>query len=873
MSGEPVILRAADGVDRARLGGKAAALAELHDAGFVVPPWFVVPPTAARLETAPLARALDDALQELGHRGTFAVRSSAVDEDGAGHSFAGQFESYLGVRAADVVGRVRDVWRSAESRRVAAYRAEHGLAGPGGPPAVLVQAMIEPAFAGVAFSADPVTGSRSTALVSTVAGLGTVLVGGDVDAHEYAINRDGAILRHRAGRQERIEQVVDGRVQQAPIDGVTPPPDDLVRDVAALARRCARHFGRPQDIEWAWAGGTLYLLQSRPVTTLGRMPDPDGLRMLWDSSNIAESYGGVTSPLTFSFARTAYEGVYRRFCQLLRVPRRSMEANDFIFARMLGFIRGRVYYNLLNWYRLLAMLPGFRTNRAFMEQMMGVREALPEAVVAEIATVSGSSAVRDRLDFVRMVVGVVVSGFMLPRAQRRFARRLEAALAPPAVPLETMRIDELVRSYRDLESRLLHHWDAPIVNDFFAMLFFGVLRRLCERWVREPGLHNALVSGDRNVISAEPAKRVSAMAAAIRDDAVLVDALCEGPVDPAMAHLRAHPVAGPLLGAYLDRFADRCLEELKLESATLADDPAPLVRAIGHAARRAASQVAGSSPESAAAGAVPAPSPRDMAERTARAALRRRPVRRLLFAWVLRTARARVRDRENLRFERTRVFGRVRRIVVEMGRRLHGEGVLEAPADVFMLELDEICGFVDGTGTVRDLAALVRLRRAADASDRDGTPPADRFETSGAVWIGNRFAQVTPPPADDPGASGTDGHAASAAVLRHGLGCCPGIVRGPVRVIRDPRGVALHAGEILVAERTDPGWILLFPAASGLIVERGSLLSHSAIVARELGLPAVVSVPGVTQWLRDGDIVEFDGALGSVRLIDRTSSA
>lgn len=98
-----------------------------------------------------------------------------------------------------------------------------------------------------------------------------------------------------------------------------------------------------------------------------------------------------------------------------------------------------------------------------------------------------------------------------------------------------------------------------------------------------------------------------------------------------------------------------------------------------------------------------------------------------------------------------------------------------------------------------------------------------------------------------------------------GIGCCPGVVRGRVRVVRDPKGVALERDEVLVALRTDPGWVLLFPAAAGLIVEHGSLLSHSAIVARELGLPAVVSVQGVTEWLRDGDIVELDGSSGVVR--------
>ena len=138
--------------------------------------------------------------------------------------------------------------------------------------------------------------------------------------------------------------------------------------------------------------------------------------------------------------------------------------------------------------------------------------------------------------------------------------------------------------------------------------------------------------------------------------------------------------------------------------------------------------------------------------------------------------------------------------------------------------------------------------------------PDDRFETHGVVYHAQSFA--APPRVVS--AEGDE---------RHGLGCCPGVVRGKVRVVRDPRNVQLDHGSILVAEHTDPGWILIFPSALGVLVERGSLLSHAAIVARELGIPAIVSVPGVTRWLQDGDVVELDGSTGVVRKLNRSGEA
>jgi pyruvate,water dikinase len=213
-----------------------------------------------------------------------------------------------------------------------------------------------------------------------------------------------------------------------------------------------------------------------------------------------------------------------------------------------------------------------------------------------------------------------------------------------------------------------------------------------------------------------------------------------------------------------------------------------------------------------------------------------------------------VRDRENLRFERTRLFGRVRRIFLEIGKRFYADNLLEDPRDIFFLEQAEIFGFVEGTSTCTDLKGLVAVRQAEFARFKEGEAPDERFATRGVAYQ-NSFRT----PRETVQVEGEPQHS------KKGIGCFPGVIRGKVRVIRDPREAELESGSILVAERTDPGWIMLFPAAKGLLVERGSLLSHSAIVAREMGIPAIVSIPGLMNWLSDGDFVEFDGSTGIVR--------
>ncbi len=793
------------------IGGKASALRDLTRTGFLIPEWFVV---IAETPTDLDDTALLAACARLSPDDTFAVRSSAPGEDSAGHSFAGQFESHLFVRASDVPARVRDVLASGQSERVAAYRREHGLP-DAGLPRVLVQRMIDADEAGVAFSADPVSGLATLAVVSAVSGVGERLVSGDADGETLHLDRSGHVLSRKSP------------------DGPVLNNDEAAR-VADLARRAEAHYGLPQDIEWALDNGILYLLQSRPITTLR------GPLRIWDNSNIAESYGGITLPLTESFAHRIYAGVYRQFCRILRVPESRIAAHEDVFNNMLRSVRGRIYYDLVSWYRVLALLPGFKFNRAFMEQMMGVKEAFPADLTATIAAEASGGRARDFLALVASLFGLVRQLRGLEKQKRAFYKRLDITLAAPEILLEKQTLPQLAAHYRALEDGLLTRWDAPLVNDFFAMIFFGVLRKLTVKWLGEPedgALHNGLVAGGDDIISLEPARRIVALAALARSHPDLVAALSGENFDPS-----AWPDFQREWNAYLAKFGDRCLEELKLESPTLLDDDRSLRASVA---------------------ALASHPPRDTPPDTTRADAEReaasRPLgflKRRLFHYVLRQARDRVRDRENLRFERTRLFGRVRRIMVEIGRRLRADARLDSPADVFYLELSEALA---SGGNANDFRPLVAERKARYAAFEATPAPPDRIETRTVDANSLVFPDFNAAPS------------AGSGDERRGTGCCAGIVRGPARVVLDPRGAIIAPGEILVARQTDPGWVMLFPSATGLVVERGSLLSHSAIVSRELGLPSVVGLAGLCDWLQTGDLVELNGATGEVRKLPNES--
>ncbi len=804
-----------DATDVATVGGKAASLARLADGGFNPPSFFVITSDAFRMgKNGPLAKAglkteLKAAIKALGS-GPFAVRSSARQEDGSQHSHAGQFDTVLNVASGGVFAAARQVWLSGFSQTVQTYRRVKS-GGVAEAPSIIVQRMIDATSAGVAFSADPVTGQRGNVVISAINGLGEQLVSGEADGEDWAIGPDKYML----GSPKNPTVLTPAQAQ----------------DIANLARKAETAFAAPQDIEWAFDADGLHILQARPITTV-LLPEAIGDQTLtiFDNSNIVESYPGMVSPLTYSFALHIYSRVYRAFVGLLGVRRDTIAQNAAVFDNMLGRIDGRVYYNLVNWYRVLALLPGFSLNRSYMETMMGVSEPMPTEITNAIGPPSaeGFGKAVEYLKLAKVAMGLIWQAIRLPLTRKRFYGRLNAALLS-GFDVPMVGPSELAAEYRKIESTLLDRWDAPLINDFFCMIAFGASRNLMEKWLGPDGLllHNDVMIGQGDIVSAEPAQRIAKMGAMVRDVGI-ADALASD----GMRALTGHPDIGREIQSYLDKFGDRCTEELKLESIPLSDDPTTLLYAIAASAERETTtrhQVAAPDWQALFAG---------------------RPLRRILAITVISWTKARVRDRENLRFERTRIFGHARRVFLAIGREFAARGLLVEQRDVFFLTTQEILGAIEGFSLSPDLKPIIALRKAGDGASGQRPDPPERIEIRGPA-IAPVWDDAATPVVDN-------------SAIRTATGCSAGQVQAKARVIRDPRTQKLSPGDILVARHTDPGWIAVFSNASAIVVERGSLLSHSAIVARELGIPCVVGLKDATNWIADGEMLKVDGATGVV---------
>jgi rifampicin phosphotransferase len=856
------------------LGGKGLNLLELAELGQQVPPWFAVPaevfpvssdPSRGRqaILSQPLPAALQQAVRAAYKPGScVAVRSSAPDEDSLTQSFAGLHDSFLFVRNVDgVLEAIRHVWASAYNDRSLAYRQKQGLDLGRIAVAVIVQEMIEPAVSGVMFTINPVTGATDVLVISAVYGVGEGLVSGGLDADTFTVRKnDLFIARELADKCEQFVADPAGGTRRAPVPDThrraATLSDEQVRQVAQAGLAVEKAYGRPQDIEFCFdAAGTLWVLQTRPVTTAAEYGPAAGNHLIWDNSNIIESYAGVTSPMTFSFIRRAYTIVYHCFAEVMGTSTRVVRDNETVFENMLGLFRGQVYYNLLNWYRLVRFFPGFAYNKQFMEAMMGVKE--PAELRDEYPTPTRIQ--RYFVELPRLVRLVARSAWNFLRIRgwvadfeenfRQHYRSWEQ------LNFHRLKPHKLHALYREMEKALLWNWRAPIINDFFVMIYYGLLKKLCERWCGDAtgSLQNDLLCGEGGMASTEPTRALLRLAALAQRQPELREWILTRPASELVTTVPADDRFNEFttqFKRYLDQYGFRCMNELKLEEYSLRDRPEFLYTVLRN-------YLTLNRPEALDVDAMTSheQSLRRTAEQRALSMLG--PFRRIVFRHVLRGARLGVKNRENMRFARTRIYGLLRELIRALGRQFATEAILTDADDVFYLTLDECWDYVKGTAVTTNLAALAALRRAEFEVYRQETNrnPDDRFETYGMAYHKNLLR----------------GQARQATITAdgklHGVGCCPGTVTGTVKVVGKPPDNLHLDGEILVAERTDPGWVPLYPSVSGLLIERGSILSHSAIVAREMGLPTIVGIPGLVATLQNGQRVTMDGAAGTVEIL------
>ena len=745
---------------------KAENLKILRDNGFPVPPFTVV--TGSEVDLS------------FSQAETFAVRSTFEGEDTGDSSFAGQFDTLLDVPRAEVASAVEQVRKSYEKETIRAYR-EALLRKSGEAPSVvpedhasrtapvLVQEMLHPDMAGVAFSSNP-TGLLNEIVLVVGEGLGDAVVEDRADTTTYYYNKDDALYYYETqGASPTLET------------GTLETLWDLVKRVEEL-------YGRPMDIEYAVCGTEVYLLQARPITTF-RGKD----LIVLDSSNIVESYPDLTLPLSMSFAKEIYYEIFRAL--LVRATNGSSVVSelDASLRDMVAMANGRVYYRITSWYDILRLMPFSDRFIAIWQEMLGVSN---KAVDSDLKVPVRTKAVmlKTILNYLQITPREMDQ---LSEFYETYANDLDEELARLARAEGAEKVRGLLRKYHSLKNDVIPRWDITLMNDMYAFLFTA----LSGKKNREQ------LSNLSNLASMEPAKAMNALAETARTQGMDSDAY------------RTQKEQ------FLSDYGDRCLGELKLETRTYRTNPELVDLYVERL-----SEPANTPSDGSAQNAVPS---------------------RTLNPFV-RRARIGIRNREISRLNRTRLYGFARTIFTEIGNALYDMDLLDDPLDVFYLYIPELETYASW-----DRKEGADFRRRVDERKKQyeqfaQLPPYTRLVYDGQIHQKQTHGLRT----DRPTAPG----------VMTGTGVSHGTAVGEAFVVEQPDLSMDTTGKILVTHSTDPGWVFLIQNAAGIVAEKGSLLSHTAIITRELGKPAVVGVKDATRLIQTGDTVVVDADAGTVRL-------
>lgn len=819
-------------VEVALSGGKGSSLARLSQADFPVPPGLIVTAGSYRLFLegerrlvgdltaldydepdklvrqcrdirerllarplpAEVERSLRERLPGLLALGPVAVRSSSTLEDLAGAAFAGQHETYLNVvDLRDVLDATRRCFASLWEDRAVRYRHERGFAQERAAMAVVIQSMVSSDVAGVAFSMNPITGDRGKLVINSAFGLGELVVSGEGDVDQFVVDKaSGEVADEHIAEKGRAIVARATGTELVAVEGERSTQPSLSRDeIVELTRLCTRverFYAFPQDVEWAIAGGRLFLLQSRPVTKFPAR---------WTRDESAERFPSPITPLTWDFTSEGFHESLAYSLDLMGLP----PCETKWFERFDGFIYGnqtmvelytggeQVAFDDLD--ELAAAIPRFRERHRWVQE-------LPVTWARDL----------DRYLF----------------ALGRFS----------AVGLEGISESELWRHVLAIDALGRDYFRPNIAISITQ----GVLHRLLYRVLAHvvgpeaaPGLYDALTGfceTKTNVVNRDLYRLYSSA----RDDAGLVRLLTTTDRRALWTEgrLAAHPA---FQSAFEDFLRDHGHREVEFDAyhPTWAGQPWVVLENIRLMLER---------------GDVADPAERERELRLRQRAAEERTFEsvrtdlRFFVAELLRLARVYTALDDLEHYQTTRLTVPFRAALVELGRRLVDRGVLEEPADVFFLRKESLASLV--AGGFDD-------RQAGEAAAEARRNKADHLR-----WVRSTPPQVYGELAEEP----------PEGALR-GLPGAPGVAEGPVfRVFRVEDFPRFPTGAVLVARTTNPAWTPLFYSAAAVIAESGGPLSHGAVTAREIGLPAVMGVRKALAALADGERVRVNGTAGTV---------
>ncbi|MER7457294.1 rifamycin-inactivating phosphotransferase [Micromonospora sp. NPDC126480] len=768
-----------------------------------------------------LAAAITGAVAQLGERTAYAVRSSATAEDMPTASFAGQQDTYLNVLGpAAILQQVSRCWASLFTERAVTYRLRNGFDHRKVHMAVVVQQMVFPDAAGILFTADPVTGNRRVATVDASFGLGEALVSGRVNPDVFKV-RDGEIVAKAvAAKQRAVHAVPAGGTREVMVDPHRQEQpaltDAQVVRLVELGRRIEAHFGRPQDIEWCLVDDDFRVVQSRPITTLFPVPEArDRENRVYLSVGHQQMMTDPMKPLGLSMWQLTamapmHEAGGRLFVDV--TPHLVSPAGRAAFLEMVGKsdpLTRDALETVLDRHGLIPTLPDDGPGGP---PVVGA----PAPIDADPAIVSG----------------------LIERSRASIAdlRRDIGTKTGPAL------FDFLLEAFQEHKRILSDPLSMQAIMAGMAATWW--LNDRLREWLGEQSAADILTLSAPGNVTSEMGLALLDVADVIRPHPEVVAFLESVEDDGFLAELprfAGGTEARDAIEAYLDRYGMRCVGEIDITRPRWRERPTTLVPAIldnvrnfepGVADRRfeQGRRKAQTKAQEVLERLRALPDGEQKADETER---------------MINRVRTFIGYREYPKYDIVSRYFVYKQALLDEAERLVRAHVLTDKEDAFYLTFHE---FGDAVRSHQVDAALIQQRREAFRSYQALTPP--RVLTSDGEVVVGSYRRADAPPG---------------ALI--GLPVSAGTAEGRARVVLDLAQADLEPGDILVTAHTDPSWTPLFVAIAGLVTEVGGLMTHGAVIAREYGVPAVVSAVDATRLIRDGQRIRVNGSDGYIEIL------
>jgi len=763
------------------------------------------------------------------------VRSSAVSEDNYRMSFAGQHKSYLFVNKDNIFLKIIDSIASAWSFSALSYRLLSNESVNNIEYAVILQEMIYASKSGIAFSRNP-KGNLDEAFIVAGYGLGEGIVGEKVETDSFRMKRSAE--QFSSTIVEKKSQIlydfstksIIKKTTSSFISKIATLNFDELKQVYMLAIKCEYLLDTPADIEFSFdKNNKLFILQMRAITSINF----NNIRIL-DNTNIVESYPNISLPLSFSFAINAYKNVFKNISSAFWISKNTIEKNSYLFDNLIAHYKGRIYYRLDNWYKMMAIIHTSKRSLKAWENAVGLNSNSERKQEVSI------------IHKVKIVISIIGLLLRYKSNNNKFYKEFEVNYNLLKSYDKDSSAKNLWTQYQTVSEQLFKPWHKTLINDFISFQSFSILQKLSIKYgiSNKNEYANDLLCGTTGVESAKAVIEMLSIKDTIANNKSYSE-LFESTAEEILLYYNSDKYKNLFtsIKKYISEYGDRTLEELKLETPNLRQQPIIFIKLLKNQLKTSASKKSFIETQNKIHNSA-------IAQYTN--ILKWYNPKRYIFKIVYLLAAYGLKNRENMRFCRTKAYGLVKDIFLEIGKIMVKSGVIAKQRDVFYLTISNLEDFCINHNRESKVDLIAKTKKNYNNYENLQLP--DRI-----IYVGDCIGEI----------SKINNLTLNSSDVYTGIAVSKGKVQEHAIIIEQADFDISIAGRIMISKITDPGWVFLMAQSSGIISEKGSLLSHTAIVGRELGIPVIVGVTDATTIFNTGDLIEIDGDSGKVTLIEK----